>query len=122
MNLEELHGELVRNLAKPGAHVRREMSDTGAHLVHMALGVAGETGELIDALKKSAIYRKPLDLDNVIEELGDIEFYLSGIRQCLGISREACLKENVEKLQRRYPSGSYSNQHAVERADKDGAQ
>jgi NTP pyrophosphatase (non-canonical NTP hydrolase) len=84
----------------------------------MSLGLAGEVGELLDALKKFAIYGKPLDQANVIEELGDIEFYLAGVRDELRIDRQTCLAANVAKLSKRYPTGSYTNSQAIERADK----
>lgn len=38
----------------------------------MATGVSGEAGELLDAVKKSVVYKKPLDRENVVEELGDL--------------------------------------------------
>jgi hypothetical protein len=56
---------------------------------------------------------------NVVEELGDLEFYLEGVRQQLQISRDETLRANINKLNIRYRSGSYSNQHAQERTDKD---
>jgi NTP pyrophosphatase (non-canonical NTP hydrolase) len=83
----------------------------------MSIGVSGEAGELLDAIKKWAIYQKPLDIDNVIEELGDIEFYLEGIRQKLGLNRNMILEHNIEKLRRRYGT-KYTNEAAQRRADK----
>jgi NTP pyrophosphatase (non-canonical NTP hydrolase) len=83
----------------------------------MSIGVSGESGELLDAIKKWAIYQKPLDIDNVIEELGDIEFYLEGIRQKLGLNRNMILEHNIEKLRRRYGT-KYTNEAAQRRADK----
>jgi NTP pyrophosphatase (non-canonical NTP hydrolase) len=83
----------------------------------MSIGVSGESGELLDAIKKWAIYQKPLDIDNVIEELGDIEFYLEGIRQKLGLNRNRILEHNIEKLRRRYGT-KYTNEAAQRRADK----
>jgi len=68
------HAELVRNLAKKGCEIKNEMTGHDAHLIHMVLGISGESGELLDAIKKHTIYHKPLDIGNVIEELGDIEF------------------------------------------------
>jgi NTP pyrophosphatase (non-canonical NTP hydrolase) len=84
----------------------------------MATGVAGEAGELLDAVKKAAIYCKPVDIDNVIEELGDLEFYMEGLRQRFGLTREECLEANISKLSIRYKSGVYSNGQAQDRADK----
>jgi NTP pyrophosphatase (non-canonical NTP hydrolase) len=112
------HSHLVKVLVKPGSQILAEMSPEDAHLTHMTIGVAGEAGELLDAIKKKTIYQKELDRENVIEELGDIEFYLEGIRQQLNITREECLEGNIKKLSTRYENLQYSNKAAVERKDK----
>jgi len=96
----------------------KERGSLAANLEHMLIGTYGEGGELADAIKKHTIYGKPLDLVNVVEELGDLEFYLAGIRQMLGIKREDVLTNNLVKLQARYPKGSYSDADAQARADK----
>ena len=93
------HPELVKALAKPGADIVATLTPEDAHSLHMAVGVAGEAGELLDAVKKAAIYRKPIDLANVVEELDDLEFYMEGLRQGLGITREQVLEHNIAKLQ-----------------------
>ena len=111
--------QMVRSLSKPGHLILQDMSPQDAHLLHMVVGVCGEAGELLDAIKKRAIYNKPLDFVNVVEELGDLEFYLAGLRDALGISRESVLIQNSEKLRKRYSSGSYTNTEAQARADKD---
>lgn len=112
------HPELVKALVKSGSKIQSELSGEDCHLIHMIMGICGETGELLDAVKKQVIYRKSLDRENVIEELGDIEFYLEGFRQALGVSREECLEGNISKLSKRYHSMSYSDTHAQERKDK----
>lgn len=111
------HEQLVKMLAKPGEDILEEMSSAQMHLLHMAVGVSGEAGELLDAVKKLAIYQKPLDVANVIEELGDLEFYMEGIRAAILVSREQVLESNITKLLKRYGE-KYSNQAAHERADK----
>ena len=116
------HPELVAALAKPGADIVATLTAEAAHSLHMAVGIAGEAGELLDAVKKAAIYHKPIDRSNVIEELGDLEFYMEGLRQGLGITRQKVLDHNIAKLSKRYSSGSYSDKHAQERADKNPAQ
>jgi hypothetical protein len=77
------HHELVNQLAKPGQKIIDELTPMQAYALHMAIGVSGEAGKLFDAIKKFAIYQKPLDFTNLIEELGDIEFYLQGLRQAV---------------------------------------
>ena len=112
------HPELVAALAKPGADIVATLTAGDAHSLHMAVGIAGEAGELLDAVKKAAIYRKPIDRANVVEELGDLEFYMEGLRQGLGITRQEVLDHNIAKLSKRYSSGTYSDKQAQERADK----
>ena len=110
--------KMVEALAKPGETIRNDMTAEQAHLIHMVLGISGEAGELLDAIKKSVIYNKPLDLDNVVEELGDLEFYMEGLRQGLGLYREETLERNISKLSVRYLGLHYSDQAAQTRADK----
>lgn len=112
------HPEMVRVLAKPGDTIAAELTGKNAHLIHMVLGISGEAGELLDAIKKVAVYNKPIDMENVIEELGDIEFYLEGIRQGLGVTREQTLEANIAKLAERYKGFQYSDTAAQARADK----
>lgn len=110
--------EMVRALVKDGALIKHELTPSDADLLHMGVGVSGEAGELLDAIKKATIYRKPLDLVNVIEELGDLEFYMERIRQIVGVTREQTLEANIAKLGVRYSKGAYSNDQAATRADK----
>lgn len=111
------HGSFVAALIKPGDQIKEEMTANDCNLLHMGVGVSGEAGELLDAIKKAVIYRKPIDMKNIIEELGDLEFYMEGLRQELNITREECLSANVDKLMVRY-NGKFSNHAAQARADK----
>ena len=112
------YSEIVDALSKPGKQIMAELSPKKAHCMHMAVGVSGEAGELSDAIKKWVFYGKPLDVENVIEELGDIEFYTQGLRNALGITRGQVITANIKKLNKRYPVGEYSNDQAINRADK----
>jgi len=109
--------DMVKSLAKSGDLITQELTGEDAHNLHMAVGISGEAGELLDAIKKAVIYRKPVDRENVIEELGDLEFYMEGLRQGYGITREETLDANIAKLGVRY-SGGYSDKAAHNRADK----
>ena len=84
----------------------------------MAVGVSGEAGELLDVVKKHCVYQKQIDIPHIIEEAGDILFYLTGLLNELDLSLEDCIDANREKLSRRYASGRYSNEQAIARADK----
>lgn len=104
--------EYVQKLAKP-------LPETD-HLSHMALGAAGEVGELVDAIKKHVIYEKAIDRVNVVEELGDLAFYMQGIMNPLGITWQEIIDANYVKLGKRYEGLTFSVKAAVTRADKLG--
>ncbi len=112
------HAEMVSTLVKSGAEILDTLTPAKANLWHLASCVPSEAGELFDAVKKHVIYGKEIDMKNVIEELGDIEFYLEGVRQALHITREETLESNIAKLSKRYENFKYSDKAAQERADK----
>lgn len=69
-NLEQEHKDMVAQLAKPGEAILASLTPEKCHVLHMAVGVAGEAGELLGSNTK----------ENTLEELGDIEFYLQALR------------------------------------------
>ena len=113
--------EMVFGLIKPGNTIKEELTAQDCNVLHMILGLSGEVGELLDAIKKSIIYRKPLDIENVLEEVGDIEFFLEGFRQALGFTRQQTIDANIAKLSVRYSGLTYSDEAAKARADKVGS-
>jgi NTP pyrophosphatase (non-canonical NTP hydrolase) len=118
---ENEHADVVRKSLKPDGFIREDLRPGDCNLLHLAIGICGEAAELADAIKKHVIYRKPLDTANVIEELGDIEYFLEAIRQALDIHRMTTLGDNSRKILKRYPGLSYSNESAQLRRDKDGS-
>lgn len=90
-----------------------------AALAHAVMGVTGEAGELTDAVKKHWAYNKELDVVNVIEELGDLRFYYQAMLNMFGLTDEDVCAMNMDKLQKRYPTGVYRDQDAIARADKE---
>lgn len=121
--MEEIKFEdMVSALKKPGMDITLGLTANKVDLLHMAVGISGEAGELLDAVKKHVIYNKELDFDNVVEELGDLEFYLEGLRQNLSIIRKHTLDVNIKKLatgeKARYKLGKYSDEQAQARQDK----
>ena len=120
-NLEDLltdFNKMTLALAKDGEDILKNLTPEQANMWHMVTGVGGEVGEIVDCIKKHVIYQKPLDVENIKEELGDLLFYMSNLMQSVGLSFEEVLQHNIDKLSVRYASGKYSNQQAQERADK----
>lgn len=83
---EITHPEMVKGLAKDGQAVIDELTPVSAHLLHMAVGIAGEAGELCQAIYGHANINS-IDKENIIEEFGDLEFYIEGLRQGLQLAR-----------------------------------
>lgn len=95
------------------------LTPSQCELLHAAIGLAGEAGELLDAVRKHVFDGQPLDRDNVTEELGDLEFYMMAAMMNVGVLRPHLQELNMAKLSKRYESG-YSDKAAQERADKAG--
>jgi len=88
--------------------------DVSARIEHAVLGIASESGELVDAIKKSKIYNKQLDKVNLVEEMGDMMWYLALLCDDLGVSFEQVWEKNINKLKIRYPE-KYSHDKALKR-------
>lgn len=89
---------------------------------HCGLGITGEAGEVADCIKREIIYGKPLDRANLVEELGDLKFYIQATQLVYGISEQEVLQANADKLSERYAGLAYSDAQAIARADKKGTE
>lgn len=98
---------------------------------HAKGGCCEEAGELSDAIKRHVTYGYSLDKimepqtgqtlrGRIIEELGDLRFYMQAVANLYGISEPEILQANADKLSKRYKGLKYSNTAAQERADKNG--
>lgn len=106
--------------------------DTHKEMVHHAKGgCCEEAGELSTVLKDVTTYGKPLmSIDkksktpgqtlygSIVEELGDLRFYMQAVMNLYAISEQDMLQHNAQKLQERYAGLVYSDDAAIARADK----
>lgn len=83
-------------------------------LANMALGIAGEGGEVADTVKKHLFHAHPLDTAALAKELGDCLWYVAGAATALGLSLDEIAAGNIEKLRRRYPEG-FSSERSLNR-------
>lgn len=84
-------------------------------LLHAGIGLATESGEFLDALKKSIFYGKELDTVNLKEELGDVLWYMAIAMDVLGTDFETEMEKNIKKLKARY--GEKFSQGSAEKRD-----
>ncbi len=85
-------------------------------LINAALGLAGESGEFADILKKWQFQGHSKDNAHLAKELGDILWYVAMGCEGLGISMDDVMELNITKLRNRYPDGfdSERSQYRVE--------
>ena len=95
-------------------HIGDKEEGVSPDLLHGAIGLATESGELLDSLKRALFYGAALDRTNLIEELGDLEWYMAVIREAVGVSQEEVQRINIEKLKARYPA-KFSQENALNR-------
>ncbi len=79
--------------------------DDPIRLATAGLGAAGEAGELANAIKKHVSHGHLLDREKIIDESGDVLWYLAEIATVCGFTLEDVALYNEAKLQRRYPEG-----------------
>ncbi len=84
-------------------------------ILHSAVGISGEAGELLDHIKKVIWQGHCLDVDYVTKELGDILFYFTSMCNCVGTNVDEVRKLNIEKLTKRYPSGEFDADRSINR-------
>jgi NTP pyrophosphatase (non-canonical NTP hydrolase) len=80
-------------------------SESEEELLNACLGLAGETGEFCDAIKKIVYHGHPPERSMLRTELGDILWYVAQACDALGFTMERIAEENIIKLRRRYADG-----------------
>ena len=117
--------DIIQNHAEHDSYIMQAMqtksdqfnfTPTPQHcdLLHAAMGISTEAGELLDALKKAIFYGKPLDSVNLKEEVGDVMWYIAIACHALGISIEQVCAMNIAKLRARYPH-KFTSHDAINR-------
>ena len=78
---------------------------TDQHLLNGALGLAGESGEVADLIKKIMFQGHPMDWEHIAKELGDILWYVAETASAIGYDLDTIMQMNIDKLKARYPDG-----------------
>ena len=100
------YAELLRRLSE----LEVEADCDIPHLLTAALGLAAESGEFTEVVKKIILQGKPYNEDNVFHmkrELGDICWYIAQACMALDTTFDEIIEMNVEKLKARYPGGEF---------------
>ena len=76
-----------------------------AMIANGVFGLCGESGEVADLVKKWTFQGHILDRDKMVEELGDVLWYVALLATALHEPLEAIMQANIDKLRKRYPDG-----------------
>jgi len=90
-------------LDRKGANIER--------LTTSGVGLAAESGEFLEIVKKMVFQGKPwsdANREHLLIELGDVMWYVAQACMALDISFDDVVRGNVKKLEKRYPGGSFS--------------
>ncbi|MDX2102914.1 MAG: hypothetical protein EAZ99_03875 [Alphaproteobacteria bacterium] len=96
------YGKPVKDPTLTGGAVGEPSGTVPPDLLHAALGIYTEAVELMQALL-AGLDGAPLDRANLLEELGDIEWFMALAYRTLEARPEAVRQVNIDKLRKRFP-------------------
>lgn len=124
IDLEGLSRDLRRFLDYPPDQEQEEdegdpFYQEAARFLHAVLGVGSELGELAEAMDEQYVHDADpaMVTTNVLEEVGDANWYLGILLHSRGLNMGDALVSNIRKLMVRYPRG-FTPEDAEDRADK----
>lgn len=116
------HIKVMSRLYTPADYQAAAMRTAGKYkskldmLRNAVYGLNGESGEIIDLLKKHEFQGHELSYNMLAEELGDVLWYAALMCEAIGVPLADIMRMNIEKLQRRYPEG-FSAERSVNREE-----
>ena len=93
----------IGELDREGANIER--------LLTAGVGLAAESGEFLEIVKKMVFQGKPWTDDNrehLIIELGDVMWYVAQACMALEVDFDEVIERNITKLKSRYPGGEFN--------------
>jgi len=84
-------------------------------MLHAAVGLAGESGEILEILKKAIWQGHVLDYARLFKELGDVLFYFQALCNEIGTTPSNVRYGNIDKLLDRYPDGKFDPKRSLNR-------
>jgi hypothetical protein len=120
MKSNEYIKKVLETLSNDYPEISKRLKDEDTiDMLHAAMGMVTEAGELMDMLKKHIFYGKDLDLVNAEEELGDSNWYQSLMIHSMRMKGhvttwEKIWDKNIKKLEARY-GDKFNETGALER-------
>jgi NTP pyrophosphatase (non-canonical NTP hydrolase) len=92
--------------------------DKTGNMVNAAFGLAGESGEIADHIKKYLFHGHTLDRYHILKELGDIQWYIVQMCHALDLTLDEVMVTNITKLEERYKDG-FTHRASINRSNAD---
>ena len=102
-----------------------ELDEKGANIERLmtaGIGINAEGGEFLEIVKKMVFQGKPFNEDNkehMIIELGDLMWYVAQACMALEVPLVDVIDQNIKKLSKRYPAGTFDAYYSENRASDD---
>lgn len=109
LDMDEYHYSANRTLNDKDKHFTTK-------LANYCLGLTGESGEVADHIKKFLYHGHELEEEKIIEEIGDVLWYIAALCTTLRVDMSDVALRNIEKLETRYPNG-FDEEKSKERVD-----
>ena len=103
---------------KLAMRTRNPALTTSEQIINGALGLAGESGEVADMVKKRFMQGHSLDREHLAKELGDICWYIAETATAIGYDLDTIMQMNIDKLRKRYPV-TFDAERSQHRAEGD---
>ena len=81
------------------------------------LGLAGEAGECCDIVKKYKYQGHELNKEKLMDELGDVLWYIAETASGLGVTLEEVAQYNLDKLHKRYHGNTFNKEDSINRPE-----
>ncbi len=82
------------------------------------LGLAGESGECCDIVKKNRFQGHELNKEHLMEELGDVLWYIAETASGLNVTLEEVAQYNLDKLHKRYHGNHFNKEDSIHRNEE----
>ena len=91
--------------------------DIDDKIINGAMGLVGEAAEVLEHIKKWKYQGHLLQAGKLIEEAGDVMWYLAELCSGIGITFEDLWEINIEKLEKRYPERKFREEDSIYRTE-----
>jgi NTP pyrophosphatase (non-canonical NTP hydrolase) len=87
------------------------------NLMWRVSGLVEEAGEVLQIIRELEYKNKLVDVNHLKEELGDVLYYVQSLANRFGLTLDDIKQANIDKLNKRFPSGEYTTKDAIRKVD-----